>query len=65
MGNFLANIPHTWAKQKPNNAYNVNLNLGNINDWGLQYTGNDYTRDIAKDRSNLMNRGIYEQGYEQ
>lgn len=65
MGNALADIIHTWAKHQPNNAYDVRLNLGNINDWNLQYTGNDYLREIAPDRSNLMNQGIYERGYSQ
>jgi hypothetical protein len=65
MGNPLADAIHTWAKHQPSNAYDVRLNLGNINDWRLQYTGNDYTRDIARDRSNLMNTGVYEKGYSQ
>jgi hypothetical protein len=63
MGDWLSDAVHTWAKHQPQNAYNVDLNLGNINDWNLQYTGNDFNRNVTPDT--LLGRSVYDRGYEQ
>ena len=44
----LAQVLHLYGALK-GNPYPININLGNINDWGLQYTGN-------RDLDNYYNR---------
>ena len=58
----LGNVVHTVAKYLNKGAYDSNINLGNINDWGLNYTGNDYNRAFNKNK--YLGYGYYERSYD-
>ena len=45
----LFDIIHTIAKYRKPNEYKRVYDLGNINNWGMKYTGNDYNRQFQYD----------------
>ena len=62
MGSPILDILHTIGKYKRQNGFDTVLNLGNINDWNMEYTGNGYNRPISS-KEDIMGYGTYEKGY--